>query len=138
MAKVRAGSDQKYVDRASVSTPAYESGVKNPRNDWAQATKAGAENYKAGITQSLANNSFTKGVDKAGNSTWQNNAIQKGGQRFASGVQMAQNSYATGIAPYLQVIESTTLPPRYPKGDPRNLERVKAIATKLREKKVKG
>lgn len=138
MIKVRPGSDQKYVDRASVATPAYVAGIKNPRADWLQSTVAGKENYKTGVMQSIANDSFVKGATAAGSASWQNGALMKGQERYASGVQSAQDSYAKGIAPYLTVIEGITLPPRYPSGDPRNLERVKVIATKLREKKVKG
>jgi hypothetical protein len=36
----------------------------------------------------------------------------------------------------LDVIANTVLPPRGPKGDPRNLDRVKAITTALRAKKL--
>ena len=43
-----------------------------------------------------------------------------------------------GFQPYADTIRSTTLPPRFPKGDPRNLERTKAIATALFNKKQSG
>jgi hypothetical protein len=36
----------------------------------------------------------------------------------------------------LQVIESIQLPPRGPKGDPRNIERVRVIAQALRARKL--
>jgi len=138
MPKVRSGSGQKWSRNASQATETYTEGVRNPRTPWSQATQNAAESYKAGIQQSITEGRFAKGVAKAGDQKWQTNAVQKGGERFASGVQQGVTSYETGVAPYLSVIESTTLPPRYATGDPRNLERVKAIAMALRNKKTKG
>jgi hypothetical protein len=51
-------------------------------------------------------------------------------------VQIAKDDYAKGFGPYANVIAATTLPPRYPKGDPRNIERVSAIAQALHQEKV--
>ena len=73
---------------------------------------------------------------KAGSEKWKSKAIQVGKQRFVQGVQGAEALYASGVAPFLSTIEATTLPPRFPKGDPRNLERVKAITIALRKKKT--
>jgi hypothetical protein len=97
-----------------------------------------AKNQADGIQEAIRDKRFEKGVQKAGDSTWQAGAINKGVDRFGQGVQMAQDKYTQGFAPYAQVIESTNLPPRFPKGDPRNLARVTAIALALRNKKVKG
>jgi len=136
MPKVRANGSQRWVDRASVATEDYKSGILNPRTDWANATKAAAGNYVQGIQQAITNKSFEKGVQRAGSQKQQQKAIGKGAMRYAPGVQDAQSDYAQAIAPYLQVIEQTTLPPRGPKGDPRNIDRVKAITVALRQKKL--
>jgi hypothetical protein len=136
MPKVRTGGDKRWVDRASVATEDYKSGILNPRTDWAQATKGAAENWAKGIQQAVSNGSFSKGVQKAGSQKQQQKSVGKGAQRYAAGVAEGQSDYAAAIAPYLQIIESTTLPPRGPKGDPRNLDRVKAITVALRGKKL--
>ncbi len=138
MAKVRAGTAAKWGTNASQSGAYYQQGVQNPRNDWATATAASAANQAAGVQKAIQEKSFEKGVRKAGSAKWQNGAINKGVNRFTTGVQSAQGDYETAVAPYLQTIESTTLPPRYPKGDPRNLLRVTAIADALRKKKLQG
>lgn len=138
MPKVRTGSDAKWNRRASSATVEYTEGVSNPRTPWAAATLSAAANQAAGIQQAITEKRFEKGVQKAGDSKWQNKATNKGARNYAPGIQDAQNSYATGVAPYLQTIESITLPPRYPKGDPRNIARVTAIATALRNRKIKG
>lgn len=116
----------------------YADGVQNPKKDWAQATKNSEDTYKQGVLASISRGAFGKGVDKAGTSKWQKGAVEKGVDRFGPGVQVAQDDYEKGVAPYLDVIERTTLPPRYPKGDPRNIARVQAIAKALHDKKVKG
>lgn len=114
----------------------YEQGVRNPKTDWAGATKGAESNYEAGVTSAIREKRFGKGVSAAGTEKWQKGAIEKGTARFGPGVQAAEGDYSTGFEPYRQVISSTTLPPRYPKGDPRNFDRVKVIATALRKKKT--
>lgn len=136
MPKVRKGGAERWVNRASVATEDYKEGIMNPRKDWAQATIEGKSNYVQGIQDSISKDSYAKGVRRAGSAKQQSKSVGKGAQRFAAGVADAQADYATAIAPFIQVIESTTLPPRGPKGDPRNLERVKAITVALRNKKL--
>lgn len=136
MAKVRSGGGEKWARRAGQATQDFVTGVENPRADWKQSTMNAAKNQEAGVLEAIKNKSFEKGVSKAGTAKWQQKTVEKGSQRYAAGVQDAQGDYDTAIAPYLRTIEATTLPPRYPKGDPRNLERVKAINAALRKTKV--
>lgn len=119
-------------------TEDYSAGVKSPRVDWAQATAAAAAAQAAGVQEAIKNKSFEKGVQKAGSSKWQAKAAGVGADRFGQGVQAAKGEYEAGVAPFLQVIGSTTLPPKYAKGDPRNIERVRAMAKALRDAKVRG
>lgn len=138
MPKIRSASDiaEKWARVTPERVPDYENGVKNPKESWSEKTLAAKEAYKAGITESIAKDRFAKGVSKAGNEKWQAKAISKGVARFGPGVQVAQADYEEGFAPYAGVIAGTTLPPRFAKGDPRNIERVKAMAAAMRAKKV--
>lgn len=136
MPKVRQGTGQKWGTNASQSGAYYKQGIQNPRTDWAQATVGAAANQAAGAQKAISEKRFEKGVSKAGSAKWQNGAITKGVDRFSTGVQAAQGDYEQAITPFLQTIESTTLPPRYPKGDPRNMQRVIAMADALRKKKL--
>ena len=124
-------SAAKWNTNTTNATESYIDGVQNPRADWATATKAAESNWKAGTTKAAADGSFGKGVQRAGTSKQQNNALSKGAQRFAQGVAVAQTDYAEGVAPYLDVLERTTLPPRGPKGDPNNIKRVSTVTTAL-------
>jgi len=138
MPKVKANYGSKWARVTPQRTDDYQQGVQNPRVPWAQATLAAADNQAKGVQEAIQDKRFQKGVTKAGDQAWQQGALEKGVVRFGQGVQVAESKYQQNFAPFVQVIESTQLPPRYPKGDPRNIERVKAIAQALRNKKVKG
>lgn len=109
----------------------YEAGVNNPKSSWQANTLASADAWKAGIQQAIQQGSFSKGVNRAGNAGWQDGAVNKGVPRWGQGVALAQEKYQAGFAPYADAIRRTTLPPRYARRDPRNLERVKAIVDAL-------
>lgn len=118
------------------ATAEYTEGVQNPRKDWAANTMAANDAWKAGVQQAASQNRFAKGVRKAGNSTWQKAAVEKGPQRFAQGVQLAAEKYEQGFAPYREVIAGLNLPQRGPKGDPANIQRVAVISKALHDKKL--
>lgn len=119
-------------------TEDFEIGVKNPRRDWATQTKAAEGAYAQGVQTAIQEKRFGKGVDKAGTGKWQENTATKGVDRWGPGVQAGQDAYEAGFSPYANRIQSTKLPPRFPKGDPRNIERVRVMAAALRNQKVKG
>jgi hypothetical protein len=127
----------KWMRVSAVSQTEYEEGVKNPRTDWASATQAAASNYDAGVQKAIQNKSFSKGVAKAGTQKWQTNAVEKGPGRWAQGINLSANAYETGFQPYRDALERLQLPPRGPKGDPKNIQRVKAVADALHQEKLK-
>lgn len=129
-------SAAKWATNAGAASGSYADGISNPRNDWQQATTAAHENYKQAVTKAAGNGSFARGVAKAGSAKWQAGAMSKGTARYSQGVAVAQPDYATGVEPYLRVIESVSLPARKPKGDPSNIQRVAAIATALNAAKM--
>lgn len=138
MPPVRKNAAAKYIRNAGAAGPAYADGVASPRVSWEQATLNAENSQAAGIQAAIAAKSFSKGVRKAGNTKWQSNATTKGVPRYTQGVQLAEGDYASGVAPFFQVIESLTLPPRFPKGDRRNIARVEAVANALHQKKLQG
>lgn len=138
MPPVKQGSASKWVRRASSASGEYKDGIEKSNVSWEAATLAAEANHKAGTEAALRDGRFGKGVRKSGNAHWKQRATTLGPGRFAEGVSASETAYAEGVAPYLATIESTTLPPRGPKGDPRNYERVKAMGTALRNKKMSG
>ena len=136
MPKVRSNGAQRWATRTAAATEDFVAGVANPRRDWQSATVAAAPAHKAAMTEALARDAFAKGVAKAGNEKWARATSGKGAQRFGPGAAEGVQDYQNGVAPYLQVIETTQLPPRGPKGDPRNIQRVAVLAAALRKRKT--
>lgn len=118
-------------------TEDYKLGIQNPRRDWKDETLAGKENWKAGVDAAAAKDLFGKGVTKAGTEKWRDRALKKGPGRFAEGVYIAGPDYESGFKPYHEAISRVDLGPRFPKRDPRNLNRVKAIVDAMIAEKIK-
>jgi len=114
----------------------YAAGVSAPRKDWAKVTSAAEASYTAGVQDAIARKAFSRGVLAAGTATWQSRAASVGVDRWGPGIQAGVANYEKGFAPYREVIQSVTLPPAYPRGDPRNYARVQAIGEALRKKKL--
>lgn len=136
MARVRPGGAQRWRVNAGSATEAYKTGVGTPRRAWDVGAKEAENAWKDGVADAAASGRYGKGVTKAGNAKWADRALSVGASRFAQGVNATEAQYESAVAPYLQVISNITLPPRYKKGDPRNLERVKIITEALRKKKL--
>ncbi|MBA7607367.1 hypothetical protein ES703_14526 [subsurface metagenome] len=117
-------------------TEDYKLGIENPRRDWAAEAAAAKEIYKAGVDAAHAKNLFVKGIEKAGTKKWKDKALRVGPGRFAEGVYIAGPDYEKGFAPYHAAIERVDLGPRFPKRDPRNLDRVKRVVEALIAEKV--
>lgn len=114
----------------------YKIGIQNPKRDWAEETEASKANWKAGVDAAAAKDMFAKGVSKAGTKKWQDKSLSKGPGRFAEGVYIAGPDYEKGFAPYREAIARVDLGPKFPRRDPRNLERVKKVCDALIAEKV--
>lgn len=112
-------------------TEDYKLGVQNPKRDWATEAAAATENWKAGIDKAASQGLFKKGVDQAGSKKWQQKALAKGPGRFSEGVYLAGPDYQKGFEPYRNAIAAVDIGPRFPRRDPRNLERVKRVVDAL-------
>lgn len=128
---------EKWSRVTPLRTEDYKIGVANPKRDWEEETLAAKGNWKAGIDQAAGKDLFAKGVSRAGNAKWKEGALKKGPGRFAEGVMIASPDYEKGFAPYHSAIERADLGPRFPRRDPRNLSRVKAIVDALIAEKMK-
>ena len=118
----------KWSQNAGNATQSYTDGVQNPKEDWKQATIAAADNYKVAVTKAANDGRFAKGVNRTSTEKQIQASVQKGTERFAQGVALAGPDFAEGIKPVLDVIATTQLPPKKPKGDPANIQRVAALA----------
>ena len=139
MPKIKSAAEiaEKYGRVTPMRAADFEAGVKAPLENWEEKTRAAESNYEQGVTASIGNKSFGKGVTAAGNAKWQRKTIEVGVGRWGTGVRAGQPDYQKSFEPFRGVIETTTLPPRYPKGDPRNIDRVNSMAKALHDAKIK-
>lgn len=139
MPKIRSAKDisSKWATVTPMRGADYEAGVKAPLEDWGTRAAAAEDSWGAGVQAAIADKRFGKGVKAAGTEKWQRKTVAVGIGRWGPGVRAAEGDYETGFGPFRDVIERTTLPPRYPKGDPRNIDRVSTMASELHKAKVK-
>lgn len=126
----------KYVRNASVAGESYREGVQSPRVPWQAATTAAAASWQAGVQAAITRGAFQAGVRATPDSHWQARAATLGADRYPSGVAAGAQRYAERFQPFAEVIRATQLPPRGPRGDARNLERVAVIARALHQRRV--
>jgi len=128
----------KFTSRAAAAAPDYQRGVQGAGEDWQRNTAASEENYNAAVTEAIGRHAFARGVTAAGGAKFAAKAADLGARRFPEGIRAAGPAFESGVAPYLQTIGGLTLPPRRPKGDPANFQRVQVIGEALRRRKVGG
>lgn len=133
MAKIRPISHiaEKWATVTPQRATDYQEGVRNPKKVWAEEAIKAENVYKEAVTKAASEGRYGKGISAAGQEKWQKRTLAKGPSRFSEGVMIARPDYEKGFAPYRDAIEQTELPPRAPKGDPRNIERVAIIAKTL-------
>jgi len=134
--KSTAAIRDKWTRVTPTRTEDYKLGIQNPKRDWAEETGAARDNWKAGVDAAAVKGLFAKGVAAAGTKKWQDKAMRLGPGRFSEGVYQAGPDYEKGFAPYREAIARVDLGPKYPRRDPRNLERVKKVVDALIAAKV--
>ncbi len=122
---------KKWIERARVATPEYEAGIKAPKEPWMERAIAAQPTYKAAVTAPDVPDLYVRGIKRAGKARWEDMALKKGKDRFAPGIELSDPYYRAQMSEILSTIEKITLDPRQPRGDIRNLDRVKKIFTEL-------
>lgn len=124
---------RKWAQRAGQAAGEYLEGVLNPRRSWEEAAKAAKDTYAAAISEAIAEDRFSKGVDRAGDTKWKDGVREKGRTRYQQGTAVAEDEYDKGFRPFVEVLRSLTLSPRGPKGQ--NYGRVQEVGEALRNAK---
>lgn len=128
---------RRYVTFAPARASRYEEGVRSPSKDWETETKKAEGNYEDGVKKAISRKAFGKGVAKCGTEKQKSQTI-KNIPRWAEGIEGAEDVMAAAMEPVVNVMKGITLPPAYPKGDPRNYKRVEAVGMALRKAKEDG
>lgn len=137
MAAIKSIADigKKFIDVTPQRSAEYAAGVKAPRRDWQQSTEASEDRYEEGVQKAIQLKAFGRGVREAGTAKYQKGVADKGASRWPVGIRLALAAFIKGFGPYRDEIERTTLPQRYARRDPRNIDRVAAIDKALAELK---
>jgi len=114
----------------------YESGAVGAGSDWEANAAAAAAAFKAAISAADIEQRFRGGIKRAGAAKYDRKVRDVGVGRFGPGVLAAAPDFQAGFEPYVSVIAATELPARKPRGDPGNIDRVRAISTALNKKRL--
>lgn len=140
MAKAKIRSAEEIAAKWKEITPGragyYEAGIKDPLEDWETNTSLAQAAYKGAVMAADIAARFLGGVKRAGTAKWKRKAMAVGPRRFSEGVEVAEDDFKTGFAPFQAVIAATDIPDRKPRGDPANYERSKKIGTALNKKRL--
>jgi hypothetical protein len=136
--KDAAASATKFVQRAQAAAPDYQRGVQGAGQTWQTNAAAANDSYVAGVTAAANAGRFARGINAAGGQKYEAAAAGKGAQRYPQGVASAGPTWQAKTQPYLDTLAGLQLPPRRPKGDPANFQRVQIVGDALRKKKVGG
>jgi len=128
----------KWRRRAEAASEDLRMGIETTDKDWASEAAKAEGAWQAGVQAAIARKAFSTGVRKAGTPKWRRKALEVGVPRYATGVAAAVEDMKSGFAPYHEVIARISLPPRGPRGDPKNWERSKVIGMALYKRRVGG
>ncbi len=128
---------RRFVEFAPARAPRYEEGVRNPARDWEKETANAETSYEEGVKKAIGRKAFGKGVKRCGTAKQKSQTI-KNITRWGEGIAGAEDVMVAAMESVVKVLEATTLPPRFPKGDDRNYKRVEAVGKALRKAKEDG
>ncbi len=117
---------EKFARRSQGAGADYKSGVQAPRRSQSQEAIAAADRWLGGVT-AAGTTAFTRGLQKSGDEKWQRKASTVGADRYPAGAAAAKGDWASGVAPILDALRSTSLPPRGLRRSPQNIARVQAV-----------
>lgn len=121
----------RWQSHTSGASEEYKKGVQNPRRPWGKCACEAADRYKKGVDRAHSRGAFRRGVKKRGRAGYLTRTLLKGPTRFADGVMGAGDAYARGYKPYHAAFPSIHLQKRFPRGDPRNIQRCRTVCTAM-------
>lgn len=127
----------KYKSKTAAAGGDYSEGIKFPKRDQAEAAAAAADNWQQGVSAAGVKERFASEAGSSG-AKYLKNATTIGPRRYTEGTANAVDEFGKNVQGALSVIAATELPARFPKGDPRNLDRVRVLNENLRKHKVGG
>lgn len=132
-------SAQKWSRNAGAAATEFAANAQQNADKWGRNTAQSGANFRQAISAGNIQAKFERGVTKAASAgKFAKKLAAVGAGRYSEGVGGAQQDWSSGFEPYNSVLSSITLPPRAPRGDARNYERVKAVGQALNAKRIAG
>jgi len=127
---------RRWVEETPRRSPYYEAYTPAAASRWEANATAAAPVYKAAVTAPDIDRRFAGGIKRVKASKFERKVRAVGVARFGPGITAAREDYSSGVSPYLSELAALDIPPRKPRGDPGNLERVRAIFDSLHKKRL--
>lgn len=126
----------KWVEVTPTRRTYFENGIKRSADKWLNNAIAQDDAWKEGVQEAIAKDLRRKGLNEDAKRKYLERGAGIGPGRWAQGIGIAKDEYQRGMAPVVEALRATTLPPRFKRRDPRNLERVRAVFEALTKLKV--
>ena len=138
--RISVRSAQEVADKWAEVTPGrssyYEEAAPAAGAEWEANTVAAGGTYKAGISVAGIEKRFVGGVKRAGAAKFSRKVKDVGVARYGPGVAAAKGDMASGVAPYIDVLEGLEIPDRGPRGSPGNYAIVEKVGSALHKKRL--
>jgi len=130
---------QKWSRNAGAASTEFAANAQASADKWARGAQGAGANFRQAISAGNIQAKCERGIAKAAQlGRFARKLAAVGSGRYSEGVGQSQQDWSTGFEPYHGVLQTVSLPPRAPRGDARNYERVKAIGQALNAKRIAG
>jgi len=126
----------KWVEEAPRRATYYEKNAPVAAPRWEANTVAAEATYKSAVTAPDIAKRFVGGVKGVKAEKFERKVRAVGVARFGPGITAAREDYERGLGPYIEELARIEVPARKPRGDPGNLDRVRAIFDALHKKRL--
>lgn len=133
---------EKQIRRSQEAAQDYVEGVRAPKRNPMQAAKAAKNKLKAKFNEAVDSGRWEQGLDSVTQDEWTRLAVEKGGPRFAAGVEAARDdiivfheelsAVSARIEQSIDAMPTDTLQQRIAKMTANAMERSKHKRTKRR------
>ena len=127
---------KKWVEETPRRSVYYEKNTPAAAGRWATNAVAAESVYKAAVTAAGIEKRYAGGIKRVGAAKFERKVNAVGVGRFGPGISAAKTDFESGIKPYRDELAAIDIPVRKPRGDPGNLDRVRAIMDALYKKRL--
>jgi len=122
-----AASATKFSNNASGASGTYVKNASAAGQTWQDNTANAGDNFQKGVQAAIANNSFVKGVQKAGSAKYVKQIGAVAGTRYTDGTQKGAPAWQAGFGPIAQIVSGVDIGARGPRNSQQNKARSSAM-----------